>query len=777
MRWDPFAIPYISARTEPDLFFAQGYVHAQDRLWQMDLNRRIFSGRLAEIFGERPSPRRDFIRHLHSGNTSTIDHFIRLLGVRRTAELSLPILPERPMRAVEAYCAGVNACIESRGRRLPVEFRLLHYQPDPWRPVDCLTLARGFSLFLSSALVTRLNFLALHRRLENDPEKFHSLAPRYPEWGAAVTRAVGEEGAALLRFVNGAFADDLWTPPGQGSNSWVVDPAHAAEGHAILCNDPHLRMTAPGIWYLNHLRVTADSGEPAGFAAGTDERTNLQVGGASLPGSPFVYIGHNRDIAWGFSAALCDDADLYRERVHPERPDLYQTPNGWEPFETRTETIAVRGRRPVEGTVRQTRHGPVLSDLLAPPPDGAAAPAREVLSYCWTAHTPGNELGLLDGLNRARDWPGFLSSLEHHISPSLHCVYADTRGNIGYSLAGEIPMRPEPPSWLPLEGWNPAHDWTGTIPFDELPRLYNPPEGMVATANNRITDGDYPHYLSDLFEPPYRIERIRQVLAAAERLDPDTMARLHLDTHSVQAERVLSALLPELHEIASEEPALRPAVNLLAEWDFDCGPESAGAALFHVLYHRLMWNVWEKDLGEELLLGYAEVLNQPIAPLDDILTDPGSVWFRDTPRKHVLAKSLRQARDEITRAQGAGPKRWRWGRLHTLTAQHALGTMKWLAPFFSVGPFPAAGSACTVNNSHYRHSNPYDQLIGTSLRMTVTLSNPIRSNFVIIPGQAGNPTSPHYRDQVEPWRTGSTIPSRTEMKDWPVLVLQANGQG
>ncbi len=780
VRWDPFAIPYITARTEGDLFFAQGYIHAQDRLWQMDLARRLFSGRLAEIFGERPGPRRDFVRHLRSGTTSTVDHFIRLLGVRHTAGLSLPLLPERPARAVEAYCAGVNACIEARGRRLPVEFRLLRYRPDPWRPVDCLTLARGFSLFLSSALVTRLSFLALHRRLENQPEKFHSLAPRYPDWGAAVTRAVGEEGAALLRFVNDVFADDLWSPPGQGSNSWVVDPARAAQGHAILCNDPHLRMSAPGIWYLNHLRVAPEARERNGFTPNAGEHPGLQVGGASLPGSPFVYIGHNRDMAWGFSAALCDDADLYRERLHPQRPELHQTPDGWAPFETRNETIAVRGRRPVEAAVRHTRHGPVLSDLLAPSQGTREAPAPEVLSYRWTAHTPGNELGFLDGINRARDWSGFLSALEHHVSPSLHCVYADTRGNIGHTLAGHVPVRPEPPSWLPLEGWNPAHDWTGVIPFPELPRLYNPPEGMVATANNRIAGGNYPYYLSDLYEPPYRIERIRQVLAGAERVDPDAMSRLHLDTRSVQAERLLTVLGPELVEIAHEETALKPAVDVLTEWNFDCNAESSGAALFHVLYHRLMWNIWEKELGAEILSGYAEILNQPIAPLDDILTDPGSIWFRELPRKAVLTKSLRQARAELTRQQGPDPGNWTWGRLHTLTAQHALGPMKWLAPFFSVGPFPAAGSACTVNNSHYRHSNPYDQIIGVSLRMTVTLSDPIRSSFVIIPGQAGNPTSPHYRDQVEPWRTGRAIPfnePEAEMKDWPLLVLQASVQG
>ena len=767
VRWDPYAIPYISAENEADLFFAQGYLHAQDRLWQMDLNRRVFSGRLAEVFGDRPIPRGDFARHLRSGSMVGVDHFMRVMGLRHTAALSLPLLSERSARAVEAYCAGVNAYMARPRRRLPVEFRLLRYEPTPWEPVDCLTLAKGFSLFLSSALMTRLTFLALHGRLENDPDKLRSLAPHYPSWGAPVTRALSDHGAELLRFVNGSFADSPWTPRGQGSNGWAVGAEHSTEDHAILCNDMHLRMTLPGVWYLNHLRTLPASGETPTFEAT----------GVSLPGSPFVYVGHNRDMAWGFVAALCDDGDLYRERIHPEEPGLYRTPDGWAEFESRRETIAVRGRRPMEVVVRHTRHGPVLSDILAPPPHDSDLPDHEVLSFQWAAHTPGNELGLLDGVNRARNWSEFLAGMAHHVTPSLNCVYADTRGNIGYALAGKVPLRPrQEPSWLPLEGWNPAHDWTGTIPFEELPRLYNPPEGMVASANNRIADPGYPYYLSDLYEPPYRIERIRHLLTRGTRLGIEDMARIQLDTRSLQAERLLNALRLELGEIAREEPSLRHCVELLDEWNYDCGTESAGAALFHVLYHRLMWNIWGKDLGEDLFTSYTEILNQAVAPLDSILTDPGSIWFRGTSREKVLTASLMEAQVELTKRQGSDTADWSWGRLHTLTLAHALGNNKWLAPFFSLGPFPVDGDGITVSNSYYRHSRPYDQVVGASMRMLVTLSDPIRSSFVIVPGQAGNPESPHYRDQLKPWRTGETIrsvQSDEQMKDWPLLMLAA----
>jgi len=786
VRWDPYAIPYLEARSEADLFFAQGYVHAQDRLWQMDLNRHFFSGRLAEIFGDRPLPRGDFTRHLRSGTMVGVDHFIRLLGIRHTAAISQPLLSERSAQAVEAYCAGVNVYMDRHQRRLPVEFRMLRCQPAPWEPVDCLTLAKGFSLMLSSALVTRLTFLALNGRLENDPEKLRSLMPRYPSWGATVSRALSDHGGALLRFVNGTFAENPLTPRAQGSNGWAVDAGRSAENHALLCNDMHLRMTMPGVWYLNHLRTVTDSAETPAFEAA----------GVSLPGSPLVYVGHNRDMAWGFIAALCDDGDLYRERLHPEQPNLYRTPDGWAEFESRPETITVRGGRQLETVIRHTRHGPVLSDILppasddtdasnrdtgTPPSSNSDVPDREVLSFRWIAHMPGNEVGLLDGVNRARDWNDFLAGMAQHVTPSLNCVYADNRGNIGYALAGRVPLRRrQEPSWLPLEGWNAAHDWAGTIPFDELPRLYNPPEGIVASANNRIADPGYPYYLSDLFEPPYRIERIRHLLTRSTRLNMEDMARIQLDTRSVQAERLLSALRPELSEIAREEPALRHCVELLEEWDYDCTVQSAGAAVFHVLYHRLMWNLWGETLGDELFASYTEILNQPVAPLDDILTDPASVWFRGTTRKEVLTTSLREAHAELTKRQGSTPTDWSWGRLHTLTLAHALGNNNWLAPFFSLGPFPVDGDGVTVSNSYYRHSRPYDQAVGASMRMLVTLSDPIRSSVIIVPGQAGNPASPQYRDQFELWRSGRAISlaeSEEEMRDWPVLVLGGSRGG
>ena len=582
VRWDSFAIPYISAHSEADLFFAQGYLHAQDRLWQMDLNRRVFSGRLAEIFGDRATPRGDFTRHLRSGNLTGVDHFMRVIGLRHTAALSLPLLSERSAQAVDAYCGGVNAYVDTHQRRLPVEFRVLRYEPAPWQPVDCLTLAKGFALFLSSALMTRLTFLALHARLENDPEKLRSLAPRYPSWGATVTRAVSDQGAELLRFINGSFADAPWHPRGQGSNGWAVDARHSAENHALLCNDLHLRMTLPGIWYLNHLRTVA----------GSDGTEALDVGGASLPGSPFVYVGHNRDMAWGFVAALCDDGDLYRERIHPEQPSLYRTPDGWAEFDSRPETIAVRGRRPVErwsgtpGTGRCCRTSlrrhptiPIPEPGSPVVPVGRAHTRKRAGAAGRSQPDAGLErLPLKPGTSRR---PVAELLLWRHPRATSAMPWPEASRYGGGRNPRGCPWRAGTPTTTgPAPSPSTSFRGCTTLPKGSWP----PPTTASPT---RTTPTTCPTCSS----PPTASSASARALLDG-RFDMEYMAR-PAARHPVGSGRAsVEALRPELRDIGREEPALQPSVELLEEWDGDCNAQSAAAALFHVFYHRLMWNIW-----------------------------------------------------------------------------------------------------------------------------------------------------------------------------------------
>jgi penicillin amidase len=751
--WDEHAVPYLTAENESDLFAAQGFLHAQERLWQMDFSRRFFSGRMAEIFGARPVPWSDFSANLRDKTIVDLDFFVRLMGIQRTAASSFTLLADKFRALLEAYSRGVNHYIETHRKSLPLEFRLLRYEPEPWKPQDCLLIAKGLALVLSTALMTRLALIALAQKLGDQEHKLRSLYPAYPHNDPCITQLTAGSSKELLAFLSGTFL----ATPRQGSNSWVVGPALSSTGKPILCNDTHLRMNLPPLWYLMDLKAHGAAQSEGDF----------MVSGVTLPGSPCVYIGHNATIAWGITAALCDDADLYEEKIHPQDEESYLTAGGWEKLQCREERIQVRGASAVTRIVRSTRHGPLLSDFTA------GQGPHQALALKWTGHEAALELQALYGLNRARDWSDFLASVELHVAPTLNYVYADISGNIGYCLAGKIPARTQP-SLLPLPGWHEDSDWRGYIPFAELPRLYNPPEGVIATANNSVADPSYPYHLSDLFEPPYRIRRIKELLTTKSVYSLSDMAAIQLDVISTLARSMVAAMREDLQQIALKETALAEVVRSLLAWDGSCSERSYEAALFHVFYQRLMVNILEPDLGGELLQSYAEIFNQSLIPLEQILRAPDSPWFEHVARIDFVHQSLRETIDFLRRELGPDKRDWSWGKLHTLTLRHALGQQSALARFFSVGPIPASGDGVTINIGFYSHAHPYSELVGPALRMIVDVSNWDNSKFVLISGQSGHPFSKHYRDQFALWQTGRYIslaqdPKR--MSSSPLLVL------
>ncbi|MGH7931397.1 MAG: penicillin acylase family protein, partial [Candidatus Binatia bacterium] len=414
---------------------------------------------------------------------------MRLIGIRRSALASADVLNDEDRRRLESYSEGVNRFIEQCGKKLPLEFRLLRYRPDPWKPEDTLTIGKGLAFLLSLALFTRLNAIAIAAKLSAQPEKLRDLYP--PDGGGefAITRAMWDATEKLWHFAAGKPAAPDGLPSGHGSNAWVIGPTRSNTGNAVLCNDPHLRMAMPSVWYLMHLKAS-----PA-----PSESDPYEVWGATLPGCPGVQIGHNRWIAWGATAALCDDVEIYREKIHRLEPDRYDMDGRWHLMKRHNETIRIKSEDSVEKTVRWTRHGPVISDF------GQRTAKSEALSLRWTAHEAGDDFHALYRLNRARNWDEFLDALSHQSAPTLNVVYADQAGNIGFSLAGKVPLRSSAPSVSPREGWRSETEWRGFVPFRDLPRFFNPPEGAVASANNQIVGGDYPYYLSRFFEPPYRV--------------------------------------------------------------------------------------------------------------------------------------------------------------------------------------------------------------------------------------------------------------------------------
>jgi penicillin amidase len=738
--WDTFAIPHVCAAGETDLFFAQGFLHAQERLWQMELSRRLLSGGMAEIFGDFELPWQDLSVQFRRRTTADLDYFMRLLGIRMSAEASLSLVSEELQERLGAYCAGVNRYIERCGKKLPWEFRLLRHRPEPWRPQDALTIGKGFALLLSTALYTRLNFFAIAKKLEGQPEKLRELFPGCPVDAPVIARALWDQVEGVWRFASGVMAASDWSPAGHGSNSWTIAPSRSTTGGAMLCNDPHLRLSLPAIWYLMHLKSAERVDDPGGY----------EVWGASIPGCPLIQIGHNRSISWGVTAAVCDDIEIYRERLHRLDPERYLAGHEWRKIESRRELIGVRRSKPIEKNIRCTRHGPVISDF------SATAEGGEILSVRWTAHEPSEEMRSLYGVNRARDWKEFHESLRHHGAPSLNFTYADRAGNIGYALAGKIPSRAEVPNLLPLPGWEEKNDWRGYIPFDKLPRIYNPPEGVIASANNRIADSAYP-YLSHCFEPPHRFRRIGQLLQAREKHSMEDLATMQLDEVSLHAKELIATLRSELAQVSGEIAAVKTAADYLLAWDGRCGERSVASAIFHVFHHRLLVNLLIGSLGEELFTAYVEILNQCISPTDLILANPRSQWFAGRTRDEVVARSLRETCMEMSDALGTNISQWHWGRIHCLNMNHSLGRVPLLKNILGIGPLRTPGSGTTVNLGFYRHSNPYAHTVGVSLRFIADMGARQSSEFILPSGQSGHPWSSHYRDQTALWLRGERI--------------------
>jgi len=739
--WEAYGIPHVYAANEEDLFFAQGYLHAQERLWQMDTSRRFLSGRLAEVFGDFPVPWKELSSQFQGQRSVDFDYFMRLMGIRHAALESLELSSEQEHRHLQAYSQGVNRYIEQCGKKLPWEFRLLRYYPEPWRPEDSLTIGKGLAFLLSVALFSRLNMIALANKLDGRQEMLRSLCPLYPENGPTITRAVWNSAQPIWQFMNGAFAHSHWTGAGNGSNSWVIAPSCSATSRPILCNDPHLRLTVPSIWYLVHLKAEPTQTQPEGY----------EVWGASIPGSPCIQLGHNRRLAWGVTAAVCDDIELYREKTHPLDPNRYLIGHTWVPMKSREEIIRVRRGNEIKKTVRWTRHGPVLSDF------SNRLDLSPTLSIRWTAHEPSQDFRCLYGVNRARDWLEFLDSLSYHAAPTLNYLYADCQGNIGYSLAGKIPLRSHVPSLLPLDGWIEENDWRGYIPFSELPRIYNPPEGIIATANDRIVDASYPHYLSHFFEPPYRIRRIEKLLKAKKTLSMSDMESIQSDLVSLHATELIEILKVDFAQFPEENLRLKTVADRLIRWDGACDEKSVESAIFHVFHHRLITNLLVPMLGDELFSAYIEIFNQSLVPTDQILRDPGSPWFSTKSRRTLVAMSLRETCEELEKALGHDVEVWQWGKIHSLILNHSLGRVKLLRQLLGIGPFPSPGDGTTINMGFYRHSSPYAHTVGASLRFIIDVGGWSQSGFVLASGQSGHPLSPHYGDQTALWRAGRYI--------------------
>ncbi len=766
---DAHGIPHIYADTETDLFLAQGYVHAQDRFYQMDFWRHQTAGRLSELYG--------------SGVVGT-DQFLRTIGWRRVAEQEYASAGPDTKAVLDAYAAGVNAYIGSRAPAdLSLEYTLLgitgpkNYQPEPWSAVDTLAWGKAMAWDLGGNLDDEIQRADLLQQIGAEktaeympayPHDFHPVIVPDPALGAVDFGALRARVRGVQDQIGGYFE-------GIGSNDWVIAGSRTTTGMPLLADDPHLSIQMPSIWYQVGLHCrTLSAACP------------YDVVGYSFAGVPAVIIGHNARIAWGVTNTGPDVQDLFIEKLNPNNPNQYEVNGQWVDMQVLEETITVTGRiKPdpeepnkdlgvydaaantsqVKVTVRYTRHGPLITDVYGledfARQTGAALEAGQTYGVAlrWTALEPGTLFQSVFKINRAQNWDAFRIALRDWDTPSQNFVYADVDGNIGYQMPGNIPLRQSGDGTLPVPGWTDAYEWTGYIPFDQLPYSYNPPAGFIATANNAVVGPEYPYLLSTNWDPGYRAARIVELLQAKPQISMDDIAQIHGDNENLGARDIL----PYLTALEFDEPGLRAAVAQLRGWDRQMHMDSAPAALYAAFLKALVDGTFRDDLPEAYWPGSGPGSWQTLRTL---LAQPQSDWWDDQgtaaveTRDDILRRALADGYAALE-AQLGEPDDWSWGRLHGATFTNAtLGRsgIGLVEALFNRGPFPASGGSGIVNATGYNSNrdaagqNPYALTSVPSMRMIVDLANLENTRMIHTTGQSGHAFSPHYIDLADAWR-------------------------
>jgi penicillin amidase len=739
---DRWGMPNIYAQNEHDLFFGQGYVHAQDRLWQMEMNRRLASGTLGEVLGD-------------SGVAT--DKFIRTVGLRRIAETSLPQLDQDSRTILEAYAAGVNAYIDTHRDRLPLEFTLLGFSPEPWTPVDSLVWGNLMAIYGSHNLTIEL--LRAQIFAKSGAEAAGAFFPPYAK-GTPFILSQGDstQGASDLQIVppaglgrfqpapNDAYqmpsglTADMSVPP--ASNSWVVSGAKSETGHPILANDPHMAFLVN--FYEN------------GLHGG-----RFDVVGYTFPGVPLTLIGHNRKIAWGITIFNPDVEDGYLEKLDDNKnPTRYEFQGQWKKVEVKTETIRVKGKAPIELKIYSTHHGPLINiDNLWMGYGTMVVPEDRPLAMRWSLQEGSFTFRSIVEMNLAENWEAFRSALQYWDTVGQNFLYADVDGNIGFQVAARLPIRSSRQQGLmPSAGWTGENEWQGYVPFEQLPHALNPASHMFVTANNKVAGDDYPVFLSYEDEPGFRAKRITDLLNQKSKLSVKDMQTIQADTYSLVAE----ALRPYIVAIQPENERQAQAIERLKAWDLRYTTDSVAASIFEAWYDFLLRNTDGKRYGEHFLgsIEYLEYVKHGSMVIDS-MADPSNRWFDDdsTPqhetRDDTIRRSLSDALSWLSEHYGSDPSRWQWGGMHTATFTHFPLSSSGIAPIerlVNSAPQPVAGSQFSVSAYAYHIFNPFNIGYGVKLRMIVDVSDWDKTQSMLAPGASGQLFHPHRQDQIPLWR-------------------------
>jgi penicillin G amidase len=757
---DGYGVPHIYASSLHDLFFAQGYIHAQDRFWQMDFWRHIGSGTLSEMFG---------------AEQVETDVFLRTMGWEQIAEQEIAASSQEAIAILTAYSEGVNAYLaDHSGAAISLEYAILglltpDYDPEPWTPVNSMTWAKAMAWDLRGNIDGEIERALLMKVFT--PEQLTDLYPAYPSDHPVIVDSFPVEGSALpvmqstgstgLQFSTDtlqatakvlALLDPLLGTSGTGigSNSWAISGALTEGGMPLLANDPHLSIQMPSIWYQVSLHC-----RPKG------ETCPYEVAGFSFAGVPGVVIGHNDRIAWGFTNNGPDVMDLYIEKVNPDNTNQYEVNGHWEEFETRTETIQVGGGEPVEVSVRSTRHGPVISQVYGLEEFEAQAgmdlPQDFVIALRWTALEPAHIFEAIWGFNKAQNWDDFREAARDFTVPAQNLLYADVDGNIGYQMPGNVPIRQNGDGSLPVPGWTDDYEWTGYIPFEELPFVFNPESGYIVTANNQSMPRDYPYLVTTDWDYGFRAERIAAMIENAPGpIDMAYIQQMQGDSTSLNAE----TMVPILMSLPMDGRYDEVRQFTLAGWDYREEASSQAAQLFERFWWNLMVDTFydepfPEDYFPEGGSRYYEVMRnlvqQPESTWWDDLSTTGNIETRDD----IFLRAFTETVASEEGSYGKSLEDWpTWGELHTATFRNAtLGEsgISLIESIFNRGPFSTSGGESIVNATGWTVGQSFEVDWLPSMRMIVDLGDLRGSLTVHTTGQSGHSFHPHYVDLAPLW--------------------------
>jgi len=747
--FDSLAVPYIIADNDEDVSFALGYLHARERMFSMDMIRRAGEGRLSEIFGVETLP---------------FDKMFRTVGLSKTVKIIKEKMNPEGLKLLEAYSRGVNFYLEEKKNEFPVEFDVLGYQPEEWKPEHSIIVIRMMAWELNLGWWTDLAFTELVQKLGE--ERVKEILPDYPENASTIIPSDIKKFAQInTNFIetDKAFRKFIgMTGTHLGSNNWVVNSQMSASGKPIIANDPHLAYRAPGIWYAAIIK------SPQWNAAGV-----------TLPGVPGIVIGKNENISWTLTSIMTDETDFYFETLDSSRTK-YLLDGNWKALIIVEDTIETRDgiREPIE--IKYTHRGPVISNIhpynfvfnkdeLTYPP----------ISMRWLGNEFSDEMDAFLKINKAKNWNEFKSAVEKFNIPGQNFVYADKDGNIGYAFGGALPIRNDNTSTFVFDGSTSKSDWKGFVPRNELPYLFNPSQNFIATANNKVIK-DFKYHITNLWEPSSRIERITELLQAKSKHSVEDYMKYQEDIFSPYAKAVVPYILFAFQDAEVKDENLAQSLKLLREWNYEMDKYQQSPAVFLTFFDKLMKNIYMDEMGEDLFNQYVFLANVPYRNITELLQNPFSDWYNNVKknerktRDDVIRESWNDALDELESKLGKDVKDWQWGKLHTVTFKHAFsGASGLLDGVINIGPYEISGDGTTIFNTEYSFSEsiekyplfshePFDCELGPSMRFIYDFAKLDEFYLILTTGQSGNIFSDHYKDQTELFLSGKYMNISTD---------------